>query len=283
MSSPRELAAYASAPDDYEALVIEGVMGINPSHLQRIFISPHLDDSSHLVLVVGPSLGRRDMLEKRIASRRVFEILWEKHLKYRTSDMAYCYDLFRASSTLARGAGWVFELRMHQLLRRRQTICLFPITRTNPGSVNFIYKGYTRENPMDLRLPGSDQYSLSEGAGSFVGNRYHRLEAAKFPTISSLLLVQPPGGLPLILLMFRIIQDPGEYDVNEEDLRRTDHLHLPPATRKYYVVVTPREIEPTINVPREYSGGGSGTAPLSDGLFQVFNHPVPMHTLFRDD
>jgi len=75
---------------------------------------------------------------KRVASQHIFKRLWDEHLRHRADDMSYLYRLFRYNEITAVAAGWIFESRMHQLLREEQTIRLFPIAQAVPGSANFI-------------------------------------------------------------------------------------------------------------------------------------------------
>ena len=51
-------------------------------------------------------------------------------------------DLFRSSQHMTVTAGWAIEFLMHQLLRKKRTIRLFPITQTVPGLKIFIYCEY---------------------------------------------------------------------------------------------------------------------------------------------
>lgn len=108
-------------------------------------------------------------------------------------------------------------------------------------------------------------------------NRYCRPESADLRSIDSMLLICPPGSSPLspILLMFKIVEDEKECDVNEGNLRRTDHLGLLKGTRRYCVVVTPEGFRPEIKIPRMEGGRR-----LSGDGFQVFNYPVRLGEVF---
>ena len=77
-ASPRDLAIYASDPAAYDGLVVEEIMAIKPADLR--YISQNPAPISHRVFTIEPSPIGRDRFEKRIASRRVFELLWEEHL-----------------------------------------------------------------------------------------------------------------------------------------------------------------------------------------------------------
>ena len=279
------MAFYASDPIEYESRVLENVWAIDPNKLQQTFNNQLFDEVSHHILVIEPLPTNRWLFVKRIASRRVFEMLWEKHLKTRVSDMKYFYDLFRATTTTASSAGWVFEFRMHQLLTRQQTIRLFPITQDNPGPKNFIYKGYPGENPIDLQLIKSDEHPLFED--EFHANRYYRPTSTNFPTIDSLLLIHPPDSPP-ILLAFQIARNKKEHNVNEAGLQRIDKMikklkstEDTQNARLYFVVVTPEEVEPEIKVHKAYFGM-TGNEKLPVEKFQVFNYPVSVDALFPE-
>ena len=155
-----------------------------------------------------PSSTRRDKFEKGIASRCVFELLWGNILCFRVSDMCYYYGLIRTSAIMAAGAGWVFELRMHQLLRKQQTIRMFPITPGRPEPANFIYEDYPGRNPIDLHLTRSDEYPLAEG-NQFHANLCHRPTPTNFPGID------PCSSFT---------RNAGEHDVNEDDLNLSENI-----------------------------------------------------------
>lgn len=264
---------YASNPTDYENLVTREIAWLKPEKVQCALDDPNFDIAFHHILVIEPSPTSRGVPEKRIASRRVFELLWKEHLRHQVSDMKYFYDRFQASATTAASAGWVFQHRMHQLLSRKRTIRLYPVFRGPSRSNQSIYKGYPGENPTDVQLARSDEYPLVEGGGFHV-NRYYRPESTDLHSIDSLLLVHPPD-VPPVLLMFRIIGSEKEHDVNEDDLRRIGELDLAEGTRMCYVIVTPEGVEPEIKVPRMVDEGQ-----LSDNMFQVFNYPVPLSEVF---
>ena len=56
------------------------------------------------------------------------------------------------------------------------------------------------------------------------------------------------------------------------DIRYLCRLHSPPGTRKYYVVVSPVDIEPEIHVFKGRIGN-----------VKVYNHLVDENTLFRPE
>jgi hypothetical protein len=279
-ASPKDLATYASDPTAYESLVQQKLWTMNPDHLLRIFRGPRSGDVSHHVVIIQPSPTTRGFFETKIASRRVFELIWEIHLQHRISDMEYLYSFFQNSQTMAPAAGWIFELRMHQLLRRQQTIRLFPI-RGRPGTTRFLYDGYTasKENPTDLQLAESDEYPLVEGDRLRM-NRYYRLDSIDFPATDSVLLIHPPGEPSPILLMFQMTRNKREHNVDEEGLGKIDDLRLPRHTRRYYVVVTPEGIQPQIKVPPACFEGRGRRGISPDELFPVFHCPVRRNALF---
>ena len=78
------------------------------------------------------SRASRGAARKTIASRFIFELLWDEYLKDQASEMQDLYNLFSGSPITAVAAGWVFEFRMHQLLKDGRVIQLFPIYRSHP-------------------------------------------------------------------------------------------------------------------------------------------------------
>jgi hypothetical protein len=89
---------------------------------------------------------------------------------------------------------------------------------------------------------------------------------------------------------------------DEKELRKIDDLQLSPYTRRYWVVVTPKDIHPKITVPvkhpqdgeqLEISGREDGDRGmvadgcreiiLADNPFLVFHYPVRMVELFAPE
>ena len=250
-ATPRALSRYAHRPDVYRRLVTAQVDQMKPDALRSALQRPECQESSHLVTLIEPSPASRSDCEKRIASRGVLELLWNQHLKDQVSEMEYPYNLFRSSSGSASAAGWVFELRMHQLLRQGDSIQLFPIGRRSSESNSF-YDDYTAsEQGRDqevLQLTASEYHPLNEEVRLRFGH-YYRPQTTNFPTIDSLFLIHPPGEPSPTLLMFQITRNKTEHDVNEGGLCRIEKMKLPKNIRRYYVLVTPHNIQPKIKAP----------------------------------
>jgi len=187
--------------------------------------------------------------------------------------MQYYYDIFQQGGPVtASAAGWIFEFRMHQLLAQGYLLNLFPLRDPGRGKKFDVYSDYgdshKNRNKMPFSLAASSEYPLSEGIELQV-DRYYRPEAKNFATIDSLRLI-PPFEYPFpILLMFQITRNQGGHDVKEAGLDMINTLKLPPNTRRYYVAVTPYNMELPIHVPKGC---------FKDGY--VFHHPVPQSTLF---
>ena len=162
---------------------------------------------------------------------------------------------------------------MHRLFRQGYHLELFPLRRSETNSkksdtYNDYAASHREKNSKDFQLAVSKQHSLDEGAELQV-DHYYRPPSPNFPTIDSLLLIRPDRNLPPILLMFQITLNQEEHDVKEVGLCAIDRLKLPPDTRRYYVAVTPRGIEPRIKVLKgRFSEVG------------VFHHPVHPDRLF---
>ena len=121
------------------------------------------------------------------------------------------YDIFMEHSNTSATAGWLFEFRMHHLLRQGQTITIFPLiycdTSWNVNCRTYIYKNYKVINTRalvgsrHLELPRLDEYPLNTEATVKIG-RYYRPESATFPTNSQLSTLcssstPPPDGFIL--------------------------------------------------------------------------------------
>lgn len=272
-ASPRDLVHFAHRPGEYKALVAQQVQQVKPDTLPFAFRSLDLEETYDLITRMEPSPTSRSLHEKTVASRGVFELLWEQYLKNRVAEMKRCYDDFKSSPVTAPVAGWIFELRIHQLLRRGYPLKLLPLCLGKAEDRQFdIYDNHRtshkRGSQKNLQLAVSQEHRLTKGDQLHI-NHYYRPSAPSFPTIDSLLLVHPFGKLSPILLTFQITRDEEEHRVNEEGLRRIGELVFPPATRRYHVVVTPRGMEPRVKVP--------------NGCFKrvnVFHHPVDDDALF---
>ena len=231
-----------------------------------------------------PSSDSRSTRDIRIASPRILDLLWEKHIRYRIDLMGLFYDLFQADTISAPAAGQIFKLRIHQVLVQAQTIQLFPVGGFQ-SEVNIVYNDYAaskkRQNPTNLRLVKSAEHPLDKISCPKM-NHYYRPKSKTFPSVDSLLLVHPPGEQSPILLMFQITRNKKEHDVNEKGLHKIDGLQLPSGTRKYYVVVAPESIYPKTTVPKAYfqdseqrevsaHGGGEGEMSTDEGGFEEWD------------
>ena len=305
-ASPRALAEYAADPGTYETRLHKEIEKMTAESLPKIFRDPGAYQPSHYIVTIQPSPTNRGRTANRIASRRVFEILWEKHICSRINLMQDFHDLFVASPITATSAGWVFELRMHQLLRKAQTLQLFPV-RGRCANADFVYKDYTASkkkiNPTDIQLVDSEEHDLAKGVELEEG-RYYRPKAITFSAIDSLLLIHPPGEPSPILLMFRVTRNKQTRDAKLlSGLRKIDELNLPSDVRKYYIMITPKGIWPKISVPINYFDGGQDEGEDEDeeedegeeeedeemdqdvemppdDQFQVLHYPVRLDELF---
>jgi hypothetical protein len=274
---------YAREPGAYHELVVKQIARLTPHTLRDTLRSPDSDKSSHLITLTEPSAIGRSVPEKNIASRVVFELVWDKHIKSRVDEMQALYNLFQGNTTASPTVGWIFESRIHQVLRQRNAIHLSPICG-HCGPEKLLYDKYTSSKEradtlVTLQLSRSEEHPLHEGIELDVGH-YYRLPAKDFPTIDSLALIHPPGEPSPILLMFKITRDGSRYDVNPGSLLILEGLEFPPDTRKYYVLVTPPGIKPQITVPKEHFTDRGMDITKPDEIFPVFHCPVDTDMLF---
>jgi hypothetical protein len=265
---------HAPNPEGLKALVIGQVQMMTPDTLRYTLQSPDSDESFHLITRIEPSPTSCSLSEKTIASPGAFKLLWERHLKHRVSDTAYQYNIFRGGgSVTASAAGWIFEFRMHHLLMQRYPITLLPLClKTNRGRKFDVYDDYTdsrdRRNSTKFKLAPSSEYPLDSEI-ELQHDHYYHPEVNNFPMIDSLLLIRPTKRRASILLMFQITGNKDRHDAKAAGLEIINGLKFPQNTRKYYVVVTPLGIKPSIQVPK--------------GLFKdvdVFHHPIDPNVLF---
>jgi len=255
-ASTRALAVYGAHPDRYEEQLRQYIDEIHPDDLPYIFQNPGSSQNSHYIITIYPREVRRGSFGRKFASRRVFDMVWEKHLSCRVDLMKEFYDLFLTSPIKATPAGWVFKDRMHQLLKTNQTLQLFPIL-PHCARKNVIFDDYvaskTKTPLTEFQLTGSKEHRLVEGV-KLRTNHYCRPESSNFAAVDSVLLIDPPGELP-ILFMFRMAWNKTKHGIKLHGLPKVDKPLVPPDTRKYLVIVTPENIHPGITVPVKYFSG----------------------------
>jgi len=190
---------------------------------------------------------------------------------------------------------------MHQLLRRDQTIRLFPVYSRPVGKAKgkgkakakakvgakgefVFYDDYSasmeKRDPMDLKLPASGDHSLDDGTTLHI-DHYYRPRDDYFPTVDSIFFIDSPGDGSPILLMFQITCSKVKHGVDLGGLERIEKL-LPSGARAYYVVVTPTNIYPRIKILKSYFEDLDALDPerVSE-VFTVFHYPVDDKTLYQ--
>jgi hypothetical protein len=277
------MSIYARDPDAYHNFLVRQVELLSPDTLRHTLQSPDSGTVSHLITLTKPSPASRSRPEKVIDSRVIFELLWDKHIKFRAAEMEALYDLFQSNTfQTSSAAGWMFELRMHQVLRQENSISLYRI-HGRRGNTNLIYDDYaiskSRKHTMAFQLTESEELPLDEGIKLDIG-RYYRSRALNFPTIDSLALIHPPREPSPILLMFQITRNKTQHEVEESGLVMVNGLQLPPGTRKVYVVVTPQDRQPQITAPKKYFIDQGMGKKKADKVFQVFHCPINTRLLF---
>jgi len=314
-ASARDLCFFADKPRSFLTNVREAIDELDSDTLPQLFRKSKSFSCSHHIITIRPSPADREEYEKTIPSQFVFEMLWEKHIRHRIDLMAQFHNLFLANPIMAISLGWIFELRMHQLLLRKQTIRLFPM-RGSRARVNFVYSKPGDES-IDLQLTGSIERPLSDGA-NLRGTYYYRPKTSNCPAFDSLRLVYSPDETP-ILLIFQMTRNKKSHDAKLHGLRKIDRLGLPDNTHKYFVLVTPATIQPKLMIPVEYFEGGQEDEEMDEedyrdeygdtdeeeygdadgqrddgmdidneqvtphgGAFRVFHLPILMEDLFKD-
>ena len=217
---------------------------------------------------MDPSPDSRQRCEKTIASRRVLKLLWDKHLAIQAGGR-HVYNLLMGSAAPANAVGWLSELEMHCMLRRRQTLRLFPIRGRHVDTITH-YDDYSASeggDAIELQLPESDEFGLEAAEESLLVGRYYRPGAQNFAMADSLFLI-PTDSQP-ILLVFHIARNKKEHHVNIsslEEIRR-----LAPGVLVYYVIITSEGLTPTVMILKAYFSDPE-TPP--DMVFRVFHLPI---------
>jgi len=94
------------------------------------------------------------------------------------------------------------------------------------------------------------------------------------------LLTHPVGEPSPILLMFQMTLDKDELDAKEGGLCKIERMELPPNTRRYYMLVTPDDIQTKVKAPIKYFKVKGEEGKKFRDAFEVFHYPVDTDTLF---
>ena len=272
-ASPRELRLHADKPSGYQARLIAEIKKTPYGQLPAMLEDPSGHKASPLFVVTEPSPDRRDIFTKRIASKHVFDLLWEVRVKDRINEMAIIYEVF-SGPPFTTAAELVFEYRMHEVFASGRDLQLFPVLG-ELARESLIYEDYNATRfKVDweaFRLAPSEEHEFDvEMMKETVleENRYYRPKTETLPGIDSFFLYHPPKP---ILFMFQMIQAREEHDVNPDGLTLMGSLKFPRGlanVRKIYIVVTPEGIHPKITVPKKCLE------------FEVFHHPVVTGKIF---
>ncbi|KAH9983713.1 hypothetical protein BJV74DRAFT_597753 [Russula compacta] len=226
---------------------------MNPAGIRTALESPDMDYSSYDVTRIEPSHTSRGIAQKTIASRFVFELLWDKCIKDQVSEMQALYGLFTSSPITAPALGWLFEFRMHQLLRDGLRHSKFP----SPSLLSWV-RGHTLRQLFHLSpqsklkttyLVAPINRTFLETRDEFTTGSYYCPSDLNLTAVDSLILIHSPGEPSPVLLMFQMMHTSDQHSVDPSSLIAVNRLQVPRNTRKWYVVVTPLDIEPKIAVP----------------------------------
>ena len=274
-ASCRYLFQCATDPSRYLSHVQSAVE--SAEDLVRALTSPsHVTGTSHFVLLLEPLPDDRSSCRTKIITRTVFEMIWHKHLEKNAILAREFYEIFVEHSFMAVSAGWIFEFRVHYLLRQGRTIKLFPVRVAGCGANQYYCDYAATDNPesgesQSFELPQSEEHILRKGATLTTG-RYYRPQSSAFPTIDALFFFEPAGSSHPILLMFQITHNRASHGVKEEGLHEVKKLKFPKNTKIYYVAVTPEDLRPTITLDTNLLGGMD--------RFLVYHYPIDRKGLF---
>lgn len=143
----------------------------------------------------------------------------------------------------------IYESRVHRLLQEERHIDLFPICSVPVDRENIIHKDYSATDSTmigkSFTLPKSKGFCFDKPPTSLEVGTYCHPQSTNYPTIDSLLLVQPTPQEPPILLVFQITTSKDEREANETGLDMVDKLAAAD-TENHLVVVTPKGVQPKI-------------------------------------
>ena len=210
----------------------------------------------------------------RVATTRVIKLFWDRHIFNQACEMAQSYDSFRGTdtSTMSLVFGMIFEVRIHQLLKKGRRLTLTPI-RGHIADGNITYDDDSTTNMSGSRritlnplggAPLTDGITLNPGL-------YYQPRISNFPTIDSLILYPSVAGQPPILIMFQIAWNVEEHTVKQVRLEKIKQLVIPKNAEKFLVIVTPENVKPKVSVPMTYWTDAFLANRTPDSAFPVFH------------
>ena len=256
--------------------------GITPEALGSLLRSPQASsDTSHLLVLIEPSPTSRFVPRMRVVTTHVFNLFWDRHNLNQASDMAQLYDFFRGISTTSLVPGMIFEVRIHQLLKKGRYLFLTPIGG-RLADRNIVYDDYGTASMTVNKLITLDPLAeapLTDGIALNPGY-YYQPQISNFPTIGSLVLCPSVAGQPPILVIFQITYGVEDSAIKQVGLERIDQLGIPQNAEKVLVIVTPENVKPKITVPMTYLTDAFLAGRTPDTAFPVYHLQIARESLF---
>jgi len=162
--------------------------------LTSLFTDISMEEGSYRVILVEPQPNNRHALRKRIISKTVGQLLWQrdKGEKWRNH-----HKLFKALLQLpaAKGlCGEIFEPAFHGMCVQGATLTIYPMTR-RLATIDFIFKNDWKDQP-SASGPKSETLILNEQTqihfddkmneiSSLRADHYYQPKAGNFPSYDS--------------------------------------------------------------------------------------------------
>jgi len=197
------------------------------------------------------------------------------------------YQSLHVSPTTASSAGIVFEARAHHFLQEGRTLEILPILSSSQlrggKHLKYVYDKYVDDRKTMLRftLPVLQQYRVNKDTRhTHELHVYYRPQISNFASVDSWVIVKPNPEEPPIVLAFQMTINKKEHDAKPIGLDRLRAL-VPEDAQVYYIVITPEEVTPEINVSADYLTAAFLNGRNVNKAFPVFHCKIEIAELFK--
>jgi len=294
--SPRSLFLFAHNTTHYEYCLNMEIGNLSPDSLIELLQDPNAAiEDIHFVITTGPLPGDRSKPYRTFTSPGVIGEYCKSLFEDEVDVLRRHYDALCGHPTTFNAAGMVFEHCVHQFLRKKKTITLFPIlgrilTKGENSGDGIIYDNYTTtknaKGQKQVKLPELEEFIIIDESETGVKyGTYYRPKRRNFPSINSWVLIRRGHLKGPVFIMFQITINATEHDVKQEGLDLMDRLDIPQNASRWLVVLTPRGVNPKIGpVMANYL---KKKIPANVSLnpkvrFRVFHYPIDIFAASPD-
>ena len=252
-ASLRDLFAFAHRPDAYHGAVLSEMRKLSVDGLVDLLEFCDLATNKGLYLMsTWPLPTNRSRPERKFNSPYIFRECCRRVLDDDAEQLGRFYMISLLEKSTVPFARMFFEYRAHQFLQEGRVINFFAIlAESSPEGGNYIFDDYRDPCVGRFTLPRlEEQFVDEETEHVHELNTYYRPRNANF-SIDSWILIRPEPHGTLFLLVFRIVTDTKERDLNKRDLDRLTGL-APVGALVCPVIFARTGMKPRITVPTAY-------------------------------